>query len=102
MNKIIYILLLVFFAYGCKAIKQGLGIEKELPDEFLIKKVDSIEEPPNFELTPPGSQIKKSSLDKYNTKKIIDKNLKKKTNTSNTEYKDTNKIELDILKNIKK
>lgn len=101
MTKIIYILLLVFFTYGCKAIKQGLGIEKELPDEFLIKKVDSIEEPPNFELTPPGSQIKKSSLDKYNTKKIIDKNLKK-NDISNIENKETNKIEQDILKNLKK
>ena len=39
MNKIIYILILVIFTYGCKTIKQGLGIEKDVPDEFLIKKL---------------------------------------------------------------
>tara|TARA_B100000963_G_scaffold357780_1_gene380781 strand:+ start:1721 stop:2035 length:315 start_codon:yes stop_codon:yes gene_type:complete len=101
MNKIIYILLLVIFTYGCNAIKKGLGLEKDLPDEFLIKKVDPIVSPPNFELTPPGSQIKKFQKDKYNTKKIIDRNLKKKSNTLNIEKKETNKVEQDILKNIK-
>ena len=102
MNKIIYILILIIFTYGCKTIKQGLGIEKDLPDEFLIKKIDPIEKPPNFELIPPNSKIKKSSKAKNNTKKIIDGNLKKKSNISSNEIKETNKIEQDILKNIKK
>ena len=39
MNKITYILILLIFTYGCKTIKQGLGIEKDVPDEFLIKKL---------------------------------------------------------------
>ena len=102
MNKIIYILILVIFTYGCKTIKQGLGIEKDIPDEFLIKKIDPIERPPNFELIPPDSKIKKSESTKNNTKKIIDDNLKKKTSISSSETKETNKIEQDILKNIKK
>jgi hypothetical protein len=97
MNKIIYILILVIFTYGCKTIKQGLGIEKDVPDEFLI-----IERPPNFELIPPDSKIKKSVSTKNNTKKIIDNNLKKKSSISSNETKETNKIEQDILKNIKK
>ena len=102
MNKFIYILLLIFFTYGCKTVKQGLGIEKDIPDEFLIKKIDPIERPPNFELIPPGSKTKKLSSTKNNTKKIIDSNLKNKSNISNNEIKETNKIEQDILKNIKK
>ena len=102
MNKIIYILILVIFTYGCKTIKQGLGIEKDIPDEFLDKKIDPIERPPNFELIPPDSKIKKSESTKNNTKKIIDDNLKKKSSISSSETKETNKIEQDILKNIKK
>ena len=102
MNKITYILILVIFTYGCKTIKQGLGIEKDIPDEFLIKKIDPIERPPNFELIPPDSKIKKSESTKNNTKKIIDDNLKKKSSISSSETKETNKIEQDILKNIKK
>ena len=102
MNKIIFILTLIIFTYSCKSIKQGLGIEKNVPDEFLIKKIDPIERPPNFELIPPGSKIKKSASTKNNTKKIIDSNLKKKSNITSNETKETNKIEQDILKNLKK
>jgi len=102
MNKIIYILILIIFTYGCKTIKQGLGIEKDIPDEFLIKKIDPIERPPNFELMPPGSKIKKSASTKNNVKNIIDNNLKKKSNIQSNETKETNKVEQDILRNLKK
>ena len=61
MNKIILIFLLIFFTHGCKTLKKSLGLEKDVPDEFLIKKIDPIEKPPNFELIPPNSKIKKSS-----------------------------------------
>ena len=69
MNKIIYILILIIFTYGCKTIKQGLGIEKDVPDEFLIKKIDPIERPPNFELIPPIVKLKNQQV-----QKIIKKN----------------------------
>ena len=95
-------LILIIFTYGCKSVKQGLGIEKDVPDEFLIKKIDPIERPPNFELIPPDSKIKKSVSTMNNTKNIIDNNLKKKSSISSNETKETNKIEQDILKNIKK
>ena len=102
MNKIIYIIFLILLTYGCQTIKKGLGIEKDIPDEFLIKKVDPIEQPPNFELLPPGSQIKKTSNRKNSTKKIIDGNLKRKSSDTNIEQNETNKVEQEILKNIKK
>ena len=102
MNKIFYILILIIFTYGCKTIKQGLGIEKDVPDEFLIKKIDPIERPPNFELMRPGSKIKKSASTKNNVKNIIDNNLKKKSNIQSNETKETNKVEQDILRNLKK
>ena len=78
MNKFILILLVFFFTHGCKTLKKGLGLEKDVPDEFLIKKIDPIVKPPNFELIPPNSKIKKSSNKTNNVKKIIDKSLKKK------------------------
>ncbi len=102
MNKFIYILILIIFTYGCKTIKQGLGLEKDVPDEFLIKKIDPIERPPNFELLPPGSKAKKSPSNTNSTKKIIDSNLKKKSNDQNIELQETNKVEQEILKNLKK
>ena len=68
----------------------------------MIKKIDPIERPPNFELIPPDSKIKKSAIKNNNTKKIIDSNLKKKSSIPSKESNETNKIEQDILKNIKK
>tara|TARA_B100000674_G_C37589905_1_gene800318 strand:+ start:446 stop:754 length:309 start_codon:yes stop_codon:yes gene_type:complete len=102
MNKFIYILLVIIFTYGCKTIKQGLGIEKDIPDEFLIKKIDPIVRPPNFELLPPDSKVKKPSTNTNSAKKIIDSNLKKKSNDQIFEQQETNKVEQDILKNLKK
>ena len=102
MNKFIYILLMIILTYSCKTIKQGLGIEKDIPDEFLIKKIDPIVRPPNFELLPPDSKVKKPSINKNSAKKIIDSNLKKKSNDQIFEQQETNKVEQDILKNLKK
>tara|TARA_B100000963_G_scaffold345225_1_gene349075 strand:+ start:1406 stop:1720 length:315 start_codon:yes stop_codon:yes gene_type:complete len=102
MIKIIYIIFLILLTYSCQNLKKGLGIEKDAPDEFLIKKVDPIEQPPNFELLPPGSQIKKSSNRQNSTKKIIDGNLKRKSSDTNIKQNETNKVEKEILKNIKK
>ena len=102
MNKIILIFLLIFFTHGCKTLKKSLGLEKDVPDEFLIKKIDPIEKPPNFELMPPNSKVKKTSNGKNNVKKIIDQSLKKKSSITNIEQKETNQVEQDILKNIKK
>ena len=101
MNKIIFIILLLFLTNGCKSIKQGLGLEKDFPDEFLIKKIDPIVRPPDFELLPPNSQSKKVS-NKPDTKKIIDNNLKKKIESPNTINESSKKIESEILKNLKK
>ena len=102
MNKIILIFLLIFFTHSCKTLKKGLGLEKDVPDEFLIKKIDPIVKPPNFELIPPNSKIKKSPNKTNNVKKIIDKSLKRNSSITNTEQKETNQVEQDILKNIKK
>tara|TARA_Y200000002_G_scaffold198255_1_gene163680 strand:+ start:238 stop:546 length:309 start_codon:yes stop_codon:yes gene_type:complete len=102
MNKFILILLVFFFTHGCKTLKKGLGLEKDTPDEFLIEKINPIVKPPNFELIPPNSKVKKSHNEKNNVKKIIDKSLKKKSSTANIEQTETNKVEQDILKNIKK
>lgn len=77
--KLILPILFLIFT-NCKSIKKGLGIEKDVPDAFLIRKIDPIERPPNFELLPPDTQMKKKK-DKLvdtskNTKSIIEKSFK--------------------------
>ena len=49
MNKTILFALLIF-VFGCTDLKKGLGLIKDPPDEFLIKKIDPIERPPNYDL----------------------------------------------------
>ena len=58
MNKFIFFLLIFFLVNGCESLKKGLGMEKEVPDEFLIKKNSTIKKPPNYDLLPPDSKSK--------------------------------------------
>ena len=56
-KKIIFIIVLVFFATSCgdtgSSIKRGLtGAKSEGGDEFLVKKKDPLILPPDFETLP--------------------------------------------------
>jgi len=104
-KKIFIILSLVLT--GCSTLKSGLGLEKKKPDEFLIKKLDPITRPPNYELLPPDSKNKSKVLEtsKKNSSKdlrsLIENSVNKdgkdstKDITNNTRVSDTN---LEILK----
>ena len=104
MKKTLILILFILFTNGCQGLKKGLGIEKDVPDEFLIEKIDPIERPPNYDLLPPGSKTKvvkrKSSK---NLKNIIDKDLKKNNTSKVTTSKsnEPNLIEDEILKELK-
>jgi hypothetical protein len=103
MKKTFILILFIVFTNNCQGIKKGLGLDKEVPDEFLIKKIDPIERPPNYDLLPPGSKIKavkrKSSK---NLKNIIDDDLKKNTSkVTASKSNDPNLIEDEILKELK-
>lgn len=68
--KIIFKLYFIFFIFcflqSCSSLKKGLGMEKEIPDEFLIKKNEDLRRPPNYELLPPESVTNKSEIKKNN------------------------------------
>jgi len=103
MNKTILFALLIF-VFGCTDIKKGLGIIKDQPDEFLIKKIDPIERPPNYDLLPPDSKSKTTKKNDQNIKNILDENLNKSKTISESETinKQSSQVEDDILKQIEK
>lgn len=104
-----YLLLFLFLSLAnCSDFKKGLGFEKDVPNEFLIRKTDPIERPPNFELLPPDSKVKKNKKVKVNTsqntKSLIDKSIKKNSVSNESQSSSTviSNIEDSVLKNIKK
>ena len=84
-------LVLIFFLFSissCSEFKKGVGFEKDIPNEFLIKKIDPITKPPNYDLLPPDSKTKKKKnkiTEANETKSIIESSL-----NSNSEKKEIN------------
>ena len=75
-----FLIIFIFLIIVVKASKKVL-VCKDAPDEFLIRKNEPIQMPPNYELLPPNSKSK--ALKKKNNKsvkEIIDENLKKNKN----------------------
>ena len=103
MKKIINLFVLLFFLNSCENIQKGLGIKKDIPDEFLIEKRSPLTTPPNFDLLPPDSVNQNNQKDdKDNLKEIFNNNLgKDKKNTEVKKEKDTGSLEKSILEKIK-
>lgn len=102
--KFFLFLFLLIFTYSCTDIKKGLGIEKDVPDEFLVKREKNIKMPPDYKLPPPGSKINNVNNEKKvsSLKSEIDKTLNQQEKIE--DKIDTDKItnvEIDILKKIK-
>ena len=102
-KKILLIGLL--FLFGCADVKKFVGIDKEVPNEFLIEKRDPLVLPPDYKLLPPDS----SNLKKENEvqKDISLENLIK-SNSQDQERKvlkdsqlNTSDLEQEILNQIK-
>lgn len=104
MNKFVFLFFLIFLTNSCKSLKQALGVDKDPPDEFLIKKIDPIERPPNYDLLPPDTKIKPRKQASDIAKEIIEKNIKKSSdNSKNVNSNETSSsIENDILDKINK
>lgn len=104
MSKYIFLILIFISISSCSSLKKALGVDKDVPDEFLIKKIEPIEKPPNFDLFPPGNKVKSQKKSNIEAKKIIDQNLKKNSNegkdNSSTDISTT--LEIDILNKINK
>jgi len=103
----IYLTFFLIFLSSCSSFKKGIGIEKDTPDEFLIKKIDKIEMPPNYELIPPGTKVetkKEKTIKKTEFKKILDDQLTTKEGTSSNDINrsTSDSLEKSILDQIKK
>lgn len=104
-KKKIILLIGLFFLFGCADVKKLVGIDKEVPNEFLIEKRDPLVLPPDYKLLPPDS----SNLKKENEvqKDISLENLIK-SNSQDQERKvlkdlqlNTSDLEQEILNQIK-
>jgi hypothetical protein len=100
MKKINILIITFFLIASCGSVKDAgkvLRNEKvKNSDEFLVKKKDPLELPPNFDEIPePGVSIKQE-----NKKEKINKILKIPKNTETK--KDTSALEEVILKSIRK
>jgi hypothetical protein len=103
MKKIINLFVLLFLLNSCENIKKGIGITKDIPDEFLIEKRSPLTTPPNFDLLPPDSINQNNQKDeKDNLKDIFNKNLgKDKKDTEINKETDSRSLEKSILEKIK-
>ena len=103
MRKIINLFALIFLLSSCENVKKGLGIKKDVPDEFLIEKRNPLTMPPNFDLLPPDSVNQNNQKDeKDNLKDIFNKNLgKDKKDTEINKGTDSGSLEKSILEKIK-
>jgi len=102
MKKISFILFLLIIFSSCQKLQKGLGLSKDVPDEFLVEKRNPIVLPPNFDLLPPDSIINTQTLkdEKDSIKDVFNKNLS--SDKKNLENKNTSEnLEKNILEKIK-
>jgi len=100
MKKIINLFALIFLLSSCENVQKGLGMKKDVPDEFLIEKRNPLTMPPNFDLLPPDSINQKDEKD--NLKDIFNKNLgKEKKDTEINKGSESGSLEKSILEKIK-
>jgi hypothetical protein len=105
-NKNLFYFLLIFILAtlnSCSNIKKAVGIEKDIPNEFLIEKRDSLSMPPDYKILPPGKTSQKETKKKSDSSlsSIFDKNLNQKKSSNESISKDPKAIENEILKEFK-
>ena len=103
MKKIVNLFILFFLLSSCGDVQKGLGLKKDVPDEFLVEKRNPLTMPPNFDLLPPDSVNQNNQKDeKDNLKEIFNKNLvKDKKDAEIKKGTDSGSLEKSILEKIK-
>jgi len=103
MKKILSLCTLMFLLNSCENLKKGLGMTKDIPDEFLIEKRNPLTMPPNFDLLPPDSVNQNNQKDeKDNLKNIFNKNIEKdKNDVEINKGTNSGSLEKSILEKIK-
>lgn len=99
----LFLFLYLFACGGGDKLKQGLGIEKDSPDEFLIEKGNSLKIPPDYKLIPPDSKSKTEEKERTVDKDL--NNILNKEISGSSEIKNTNvssgNLEKQVLDQIK-
>jgi predicted small secreted protein len=103
MRKILSLLILISLLNSCENTQKGLGLKKDVPNEFLIEKRSPLTMPPNFDLLPPDSVNQNNQKDeKDNLKNIFNKNIgKDKKDAEINKGTDSGSLEKSILEKIK-
>jgi hypothetical protein len=103
MKKFINLFVLFFLLSACENLEKGLGMRKDVPNEFLIEKRNPLTMPPNFDLLPPDSINQNNQKDeKDNLKEIFNKNLgKDKKDAEINKEINSGSLEKSILEKIK-
>lgn len=104
--KYFFLFLISILLFACENVQKGLGMKKDVPDEFLIEKVDKIRIPPDYKLIEPGTIKKNTNNGNLDAKSILDESIKdtKLKNESTSEVNELDKsksLEKNILDKIK-
>ena len=101
MKKILLLILLTNFLYGCSSVTDGFKLKKkDNADEFLVEKKNPLVLPPNYnELPIPNSESLKEEKSLSFDINLKTESLSKNRNILQEESSST---EQTILKNIKK
>lgn len=76
MNKILYIIALLFFIVSCGNFKENVGLVKYQPDEYQVETNTSLAIPPNFNIYSPSELMARNS----HKDQISDANLSRAEN----------------------
>ena len=96
-------MLFFFLLSACENVQKGMGLKKDVPDEFLIEKRNPLTMPPNFDLLPPDSTKQNNQKDERdNLSDIFNKNLRNdKKDEEIIKGLDSGSLEKSILEKIK-
>lgn len=102
-KKIIFLLIFGLALFGCQDVKKGFSKTKiDKGEEFLIKKKNPLETPPNFDEMPKPGEIADGSKDiSISDETLFQTNSDSNENlTESGDYKNST-LEDEILKKIK-
>lgn len=99
--KNLIFLFFLTFLINCENLKKDLGIEKDIPDEFMVQKRKSLAIPPNYDLIPPGKLESKTIKNNSSIKNLIDEELKiSKRDSISSQNSSSTDAEKEILKDL--
>jgi len=104
-NKIVlhFLILNLIFLSSCSSIKKGMGLEKDVPNEFLIEKKAPLVLPPDYKILPPdtkNTQLENKKPDS-SLQSIFDSSTRAEDKKSDDLIKKSSELEKEILNQIK-